>query len=435
MTADGLDEVARVTRDLIRFDTSNFGAGRAHPEAPAAAYARAYLEPLGLTCQEYEAAPGRVNLVARWEGSDPTAPALLLHAHLDVVPADAAGWTHPPFAGDVADGMLWGRGAVDMKNFAAMMMVAVATLKREGFAPRRDIVLAFFADEEAGCDVGSEWMVRHHPEAFHGVADAVGEGGGYSIDANGRRAYLMNTGEKGLAWLRLTARGVAGHGALPAENNPVLTLADAVARVGAIEWPTVMTGTTAALLGELAALAGLAPETDPEALADVAGPSARRIRAGLRTVSNVTVLRAGGKENVVPGEAEATVDVRFIPGEGDAALAAIREAAGPDVEVTVDIRLEGYESPFDGRLVGAVTAAIAELDPEATVVPHLIPGGTDGKALSSLGIRNIGFIPLRLPADFAFPAMFHGVDERVPLSALTFGEAALRTIITNATQD
>ncbi|WP_144721173.1 M20/M25/M40 family metallo-hydrolase [Agrococcus jejuensis] len=424
-----LSDVARILRDLIRIDTSNHGGALTRPEEPAADYVQAILDELGIPSTRYEREPGRTNLVARWAGVDPTLPALMLHAHLDVVPADPTTWTHPPFAGVIDDGMLWGRGAIDMKDFAAMMLAAVRRLVAEGFQPQRDVVLTFFADEEGGTELGSEWMAVAHPEAFAGVDTAISEGGGYSITVDGQRAYLMNTGEKGAYWLELTARGISGHGSLPAIDNPTLRIAEAVRAIGAIEWPLVMTDTTATLLERLREIAGLPASATPEQLALVAGPSATRIRAGLRDVSNVTRIAAGYKENVVPETATAIVDLRFIPGREDAALAHVREVVGPEIEVRVLMQLDAFETPFEGRVAEQVQAIIADVDPGAVVLPHLIPGGTDAKPLRRIGIRGYGFIPLRLPADFAFPRMFHGVDERVPLDALDFGEDVVRRLL------
>jgi acetylornithine deacetylase/succinyl-diaminopimelate desuccinylase-like protein len=425
----GLSDVVRIARDLIRIDTSNYGGGRAEPESAAADYVQAILDELGIPSQRYERAPGRTNLVARWTGSDPALPAVMLHAHLDVVPADPAAWTYPPFEGVIADGMLWGRGAIDMKNFAAMILASVRRLVMKGFRPRRDVVLVFFADEEGGTEFGSDWMVDAHPEAFAGVDSAIGEGGGYSVSVNGQRAYLMNTGEKGVLWLELLARGTSGHGSLPAVDNPTLKIADAVRRVGEIEWPLVMSETTATLLARLRDLAGVGEDVPPEILANVVGPSATRIRAGLREVSNVTMVRAGYKENVVPETATATVDLRYIPGRAEAAITHVREVVGPDIEVSVLIDLPAFEASFAGRVVDDLQHIIAEVDEGAIVLPHLIPGGTDAKPLRRIGIEGYGFIPLRLPDDFAFPRMFHGVDERVPLASLDFGADVIRRFL------
>ncbi|GAB2466493.1 M20/M25/M40 family metallo-hydrolase [Conyzicola lurida] len=418
-----------MARDLIRIDTSNYGGGRAEPESAAADYVETILASYGIGSTRYERAPGRTNLVARWTGTDPSLPALMLHGHLDVVPADASAWTHGPFDGDITDGMLWGRGAVDMKNFVAMMLAAVGRLHTEGFRPQRDIVLVFFADEEDGTEYGSDWMVDAHPEVFAGVVNAVGEGGGYSVTVDGKRAYLMNTGEKGVLWLDLVARGQAGHGSLPAVDNPTLTLAAAITRIGDIQWPLILSNTTTILLERLRELAGVGPDATPEELASLVGPSAPRIRAGLRDVSNVTIISAGSKANVVPDVATATVDVRYIPGRRDEVLAAVRDAAGDRVEVTEQIHLPAFESSVTSPLIDELQAVISEVDPGAVILPHLIPGGTDAKALLRIGITGYGFIPLRLPEDFKFPAMFHGVDERVPLEALEFGEDVVARLL------
>jgi acetylornithine deacetylase/succinyl-diaminopimelate desuccinylase-like protein len=427
--APALADVVKIARDLIRIDTTNYGGGRAEPESAAADYVEAILGAVGFRCERFEAEPGRTNLIARWQGWDPTAPALMLHGHLDVVPADPTVWTHGPFDGDIAQGMLWGRGAVDMKNMVAMILATVRELVAEGFQPRGDIVLAFFADEEGGMTLGSDWMAKNHPEQFAGVSHAVSEGGGYSVTVDGKRAYLMNTGEKGVLWLRLRAQGVAGHGSLPAVDNAILRLAGAVVRIGELEWPVRISATTGVLLESLRSLTGAAADADPMDLAASVGMSAPRIRAGLRNVSNVTMFDGGYKENVVPESASALIDVRYLPGDRQLVLDRIREAAGENVSIDAELELDAFEAPFSGDFVETVKSVISELDPGAVVLPHLIPGGTDAKSLLPLGITGYGFIPLRLPEDYAFPAMFHGVDERVPLDALVFGQRAIAAIV------
>jgi len=431
----GLSEVVSITRDLIRIDTSNYGGGRAVGESRAADLVERLLGEVGIVCERFEAEPGRTNLVARWPGRDRTLPGLLLHGHLDVVPVDAAAWTVDPFGGEIADGMLWGRGAVDMKNMVAMIVASVRRMVTAGERPERDVVLAFFADEEAGCVLGSQWMVEHHPEQFAGVRDAISEGGGYSVTLGERadtRAYLLNTGEKGVLWLRLTAHGAAGHASLASQDSAIVKLAAAVGRIGALDWPVSFTETTTHLFQRLRELTGASSELSPFELAALVGPSASRLRAGLQNVANVTMISGGYKENVIPESATATVDARFLPGQRDEVIARIREAAGEGVDVEVQLELIAMESPNDGELVSVIEAVIERHDPGATVLPHLIPGGTDAKALSRLGITGYGFIPLRLPADFDFPGMFHGVDERVPLDALDFGCAVLTDIIRSA---
>ncbi len=245
---DQLSETARIARDLIRFDTSNRGQGDANPEAEAAEYVARYLEGLGLTPITIESAPGRASVIARVPGSDSSLPALVLHGHLDVVPADPANWSVDPFAGVVKDGMLWGRGAVDMKDMCAMMLTAIGEIIRSGGLPRREVILAFFADEENGGVYGSHYLVSNHSELFSGAETAISEVGGYSIELNGSRAYLIQTGEKALDWIKLRARGTAAHGSRVWSDNAVTRLAEAVAALGRHEWPLALCDTTRRLI-------------------------------------------------------------------------------------------------------------------------------------------------------------------------------------------
>lgn len=421
-----LSETARIARDLIRFDTSNRGSGDANPEAEAAAYVSDYLRELGLDPVTIEAAPGRASVVARVAGSDPTLPALVLHGHLDVVPADPANWSVDPFAGVVKDGMLWGRGAVDMKDMDAMILTAIAELLRAGERPRRDTILGFFADEEDGGAFGAHYLVANHPELFEGAGTAISEVGGYSIDLAGTRAYLIQTGEKSLDWIKLRARGTAAHGSRVWHDNAVTRLAEAIAALGRHEWPIALCDTTRELVDEIAKIFGEDPhEVDPEQLVLRAGAGAGFIQASLRTTTNPTVLSAGYKHNVIPDTAEALVDVRTLPESQAGILARIQEIVGPDIEIETVHSDIGLEVPFAGELIDAMIASLGRHDPEARVLPYLLSGGTDNKALSLLGITGYGFAPLRLPADLDFPGMFHGVDERVPLDALDFGHAVL----------
>ncbi|WP_040164465.1 M20/M25/M40 family metallo-hydrolase [Microbacterium gorillae] len=428
MTVAELPEVARIARDLIRFDTSNWGEGRANPERPAADYVSALLSNLGLDVQTFEAEPGRTNVCARVEGRDRDRPALVLHGHLDVVPAVAADWSVDPFAGEVRDGMLWGRGAVDMKGMDAMIISSLSELHRAGEKPSRDVIVTFFADEEAGGERGSARVVAERPEWFAGATEAISEVGGYSVEVAGRRTYLLQVGEKALLWLRLSARGVAAHGSAVHADNAVTALAEAVVKIGRTPWPVQLTGTTAALLERFRQIAQT-DETDPDALAALAGPAQRFIRASLRTTTNPTGLTAGYKHNVIPDHAEALIDVRTLPGTEDDVLAAIQDIVGDDIEITTVTRDIGLETPFAGDLVDAMVRVLGEHDPGAPVVPYLMGGGTDNKALSRLGIVGYGFAPLRLPADLDFTGMFHGVDERVPVESLVFGQRVLTDLL------
>lgn len=425
-----LSETASIARDLIRFDTSNRGEGDANPESDAAAYVSRYLEQLGLAPVTIESAPGRASVIARVAGADASLPALVLHGHLDVVPADPANWSVDPFAGVVKDGMLWGRGAVDMKDMCAMMLTAVAELLRAGEQPRREVILAFFADEENGGVFGAHYLVTHHPELFEGAATAISEVGGYSIELNGSRAYLIQTGEKALDWIKLRARGTAAHGSRVWHDNAVTRLAEAIAALGRHEWPLALCDTTSELIAEIAKIYGEDPETvDAEQLILRTGKAGGFIQASLRNTSNPTVLRAGYKHNVIPDTAEALVDVRSLPADQPGILAEIQRIVGDDIEIETVHSDVGLEVPFAGEAVDAMIESLRLHDPEAKVLPYLLSGGTDNKALSRLGITGYGFVPLRLPADLDFPGMFHGVDERVPLEALDFGHRVLADLL------
>ena len=426
----GLDETAIIARDLIRFDTTNYGEGRSNGETEAAEYVEAKLAELGLTPQVFESDPGRTSVVARVEGADPAKPALVVHGHLDVVPADPRNWSVDPFGGEIKDGLLWGRGAVDMKNMDAMILTAVGDILSAGERPARDLVVAFFADEEDGGRRGSHHLVDNHPELFAGATEAISEVGGYSIDLAGRRAYLLQTGEKSLVWIKLIARGRAAHGSRLIRDNAITKLAEAVVTIGREEWPLQLTATTTRLIGELGRLLDVDPQRiGPDEVVIRTGTAAGFILATLRTTTNPTVLEAGYKHNVIPDTAEALIDIRTLPGEEDAVLARVRELIGDDVEIQVMHRDIGLEAEFGGGLVDAITGTLQQHDPEAPVLPYLLSGGTDNKALSKLGITGYGFAPLRLPADLDFPGMFHGVDERVPLDALVFGRTVLRDLL------
>jgi acetylornithine deacetylase/succinyl-diaminopimelate desuccinylase-like protein len=446
-TADdtALDETAVIARDLIRFDTSNYGDGKSNGEAEAAEYVAAKLTALGLKPALFESEPGRVSVVARIEGRGddtsaetedvfprPARNALVVHGHLDVVPAIAEAWSVDPFEGVIRDGVLWGRGAVDMKNMDAMILASLQDILGEGKQPARDLIVAFFADEEAGGVLGSHFMVDTHPEIFAGATEAISEVGGYSITLQGKRAYLIQTGEKALLWIKLIARGSAGHGSGFVDDNAVTKLAAAVATVGSHRWPIRLTMTTAELLTEIAAALGQDPQqVGPDDVAIASGGAGGFIQATLRTTANPTAFTAGYKHNVIPDTAEALIDVRTLPGEEDAALAEITELVGPDIEVVVMHRDIGLETPFSGPLIEAITDTLGRHDPGASVLPYLLSAGTDNKALSKLGITGYGFAPLKLPADLDLASMFHGVDERVPLDALVFGRQVLTDLLLN----
>lgn len=428
MVTDALSRTARIAQDLIRFDTQNWGGGRSNGEADAAAYVTEVLASMGVESTTYESAPGRASVVARIEGEDPSLPWLVVHGHLDVVPADAAEWSVDPFAGEVRDGLLWGRGAVDMKDMDAMILASLERILAAGRRPRRGVVVAFFADEEAGGLYGAHWLVQHHPELFAGATEAISEVGGYSVEIAGQRAYLLQTAEKALQWILLRARGTAAHGSQRMRDNAVTKLARAVAAVGEHEFPVELTDTTRELVAGIARLLDM-DDADPDAVAERTGSIARFLRSSLRHTANPTMLDAGYKHNVIPSVAEARIDVRPLPGREQEALDAIRALVGDEIEVELVHGDVGLEQPFDTALVQAMAASLGRHDPDAPVLPYMLSGGTDNKALSELGIAGYGFAPLRLTPDLDFAAMFHGVDERVPLDALDFGTDVLEDLL------
>ena len=417
-------EVVDLCRDLIRIDTSNYGDDSGPGERKAAEYVAGLLEEVGIEARLYEGEPGRTSVMATWGGQE--GEGLLLHGHLDVVPAEASDWRVDPFSGGIEDGYLWGRGAVDMKDFDAMLLAVVRQRQREGRVPSRPIRLCFTADEEAGGHGGAEVLVRDNPEEFEGVTAAVGEVGGFSTTVRDRRIYLIEAAEKGMAWMKLTARGRAGHGSMLNADNAVTRLTAAVARLGAHEWPIRLTPTMEVLLATVAELAGTEATPDnARALVEEFGGASRMLGAVLSNTVNPTMLSAGYKVNVIPTEATAHVDARSLPGYEAEFLATLEELIGDGIEVSYLSHQDPWETPYDGALVDAMHRSLLAEDPDAIVAPYLMSGGTDAKHFRTLGMRSYGFAPLRLPADLDFTALFHGVDERVPIDALEFGVRVL----------
>ncbi|WP_029069608.1 M20/M25/M40 family metallo-hydrolase [Jonesia quinghaiensis] len=428
-----LRDVVTICRDLLRIDTSNFGHNQSRGERQAAEYVMELLGQVGLDAEIFESSPGRANVVTRISGSDPTRPALVVHGHLDVVPAQADEWSVDPFGGEIIDDMLWGRGAVDMKDMVAMMLAVLCDIKRQGIVPPRDLIFAFFADEEAGGEYGAHWTVQNKPELFEGASEAISEVGGYSTYINGQRAYLLQTAEKSLGWLQLIAHGTAGHGSQTITDNAVTHLSAALARIGQHPWEYHITPTLHALLTGVSELTGLPYDPhDPlaiDALLDSLGSTARFVKPTVHNTANPTQLTAGYKANVIPRTATGVVDARFLPGFEEEGMRILKELAGPNVSIDPMLLSRAVESPLTGNLVDSMTASIKHFDPDATVLPYMLSGGTDNKSLADLGIMGYGFAPLQLPEELDFPAMFHGVDERVPISALTFGVNVLTHLL------
>lgn len=427
------EEVVSICQDLIRIPSVNFGEGRGDEKA-VAQYVVNSLADVGIAADIYESAPNRCNVIARIKGSDSQRDGLVVHGHLDVVPANAEDWSVDPFSAEIREGMIWGRGAVDMKNVDAMILAIVRNWARTGFTPRRDIVLAFFADEEAGMTFGSRWMTAHHPEVFAGCSEAISEVGGFSVTVgDGKRLYFVEAAQKGIHWMKLTSRGRAGHGSMMNDDNALTALTEAVAKLGRYQWPQRYTKTVKVLFKKIAEATG--KPFDPEDLRPLLkeiGPTERMIGATLQNTANPTMLDAGYKANVIPGSASAVIDGRFLPGHEDELNQTIRSIIGEDIEIETISRDIALEVDFEGDLVDAMCNAITKFDPEGIPVPYLMSGGTDNKALSELGIVGYGFSPLQLPSDLDFMALFHGVDERVPISGLHFGVNVLKDFMENA---
>ena len=426
------NDTITLCQELIRIPSVNYGEGRGDEKA-VAEYIATKLAEVGIEYELIETAPNRVNVVAKIAGADQNRPGLVLHGHIDVVPADAKDWSVDPFSGEIKDGFIWGRGAVDMKNIDAMILACVRSWKRNGFTPPRNVLIVFFADEEASGTFGSRWLVKNRPELFSGYNEAVSEVGGFSVTINGdHRLYLIESAQKGIQWLKLTARGTAGHGSFKNTDNAVTKLSQAVARIGNYEWPQLETRTGAIFFRKIAELTG--EKYDPKNVKPLLkhlGPSVKMLGATIQNTANPTMLEAGYKANVIPQTASAVIDGRFLPGFESDLHDTIKKLAGDDIEIEFIARDIALEVEFSGQLVDAMVAAIANEDPEGIPVPYLMSGGTDNKALSELGIVGYGFSPLKLPKDLDFFALFHGINERVPIDGLTFGARVMYEFLEN----
>lgn len=430
------DEAVELTSELIRIDTTNTGdPDTLVGERRAAEHVAAKLAEVGYetTFVESGDAPGRANVVARLPGADRQRGGLLVHGHLDVVPAEPSEWSVHPFSGAVQDGYVWGRGAVDMKDMLAMSLAIARRFRRDGITPPRDIVFAFLADEEAGGLQGAQWLVDHRPELFEGCTEAISEVGGFSVTLDdGVRSYLVQTAEKGIRWLKLRTRARAGHGSMVHEDNAVTQLATAVSRLGQHRFPLVLNDSVREFLDGVSELTGWEfPRDDLDGSVAKLGNLSRIVGATLRDTANPTMLNAGYKHNVIPSVAEAAVDCRILPGREEAFDRELAELLGPDVEREW-VGLPPVETRFEGRLVEVMTESLVAEDPAAHTLPYMMSGGTDAKSFSRLGMNCYGFAPLQLPADLDFSALFHGVDERVPVESLRFGTRVLDRFLQNS---
>ena len=425
-------ECISICQEMIRIPSVNHGEGRGD-EREIANYVVAKLAEVGIESELIVTGENRVNVVAKIVGADQGRPGLVVHGHLDVVPVNADDWSVDPFGGEIKDGYIWGRGAVDMKDMDAMIIATVRAWKRANYTPPRNILLAFFGDEEAGSEFGSRYLVANRPELFAGYTEAISEVGGFSVTiTGGHRLYFIEGAQKGINWLQLTAKGDAGHGSFINPKNAVTKLSAAIARIGSHEWPQVETKTGAKFWSKIAELVGEKYDpTNVRPLLRHIGGAARMLGATIQNTSNPTMLSAGYKANVIPQTATAVVDGRFLPGFEDELLNTVKKLAGDEIEVEILVRDKALEVEFEGPLVEAMKAAIAKYDPDGIPVPYLMSGGTDNKALSDLGIVGYGFSPVRLPPDLDFFSLFHGVDERIPVDGLKFGVKVLNEFLQN----
>jgi acetylornithine deacetylase/succinyl-diaminopimelate desuccinylase-like protein len=436
-SANPSPDVVDLLQSLIRFDTTNRAPGDAVGEIEAARWIEGLLRDVGLdpVVLAPDDQPHRVNVVVRVAGTDASLDTLLVHAHLDVVPAESEQWSTDPFSGEVADGYVHGRGAMDMKDMCAMTLAVLLEWGATGSRPRRDVVVAFVADEETDGLYGAQWLVEHHPDLFAGVRVAVGESGGVveahtAVDGHTVRLARVAAGERGTMHVRLVARGASGHASRPGPGNAVLTLVDALHRLGHHPWPLHLSDLVCAQLEQSAAAMGLEVDLSNDegvlaaiaALGDVGDAAAHTIRAS----TTPTVVRGGYKVNVIPGIADAQVDIRCPLGFEDALMAELPRLVGDDVTVEPLVDEPPVDAPIDGPWFAAMAAAIRHVDPDVVVVPACMGGGTDAKAFSRLGIDCYGFAPATLDPDGRRRSGIHGVDERVPVSSLEGGLEILR---------
>ena len=427
-------EAVAITADLVSIDSTNTGEAATIGDGETRVCRRIaeYLDEVGISSELVESVPGRGSLFARVEGSDPDAGGLVVHGHVDVVPAIAEDWTVPPFAGEIRDGWLYGRGTVDMKNMLGMTIAVIRHYRREGIVPRRTLLLAFFADEEAAGIMGAKWVVRERPEIFDGMTEALSEVGGWSVPVGNRRLYPIAVAEKGVAWAKVTAHGTAAHASRPTRDNAVSAVAGAVHRVASRDFPVEPTEANTALAAAVGQIVGGSGDVAelPELL-EVLGHFGPVVAASLSHTASPTVLSAGYKTNVIPTEAHAEIDCRVLPGGEQTFRAEMEAELGPDVHVDW-IFEPPIAAPADAAIVEVIREAVRDSDPEAMVVPYLLPASTDNKHLARLGISGYGFVPLRVPDDFDVFGHFHAVDERVPVDALHFGADVLARVLRSA---
>lgn len=424
-------------RKLISFDTTNPPGN----ETACVRWVDGLLRSVGLETVLLGDSPERLNLVTRLEGRG-EGPGLLVHGHVDVVSTMGQPWSVPPFDAILNDGVVWGRGALDMKGSVATILSAVLRLREEGLQPPGDVVVAIVADEEAGSDHGAGYLVREHGHLFQGLRYAIGEGGGHSVEMAGRRLYPVAIAEKRVCWMRVRLQGQGGHGSSPVFGGAMFRLRGLLEALDSRWLPVHITEAARRQLTAIAQVVGAPLSEQLAALLDVSrtdavleelGPLARRLGPILHHTVSVTGIRASDKVNVIPSEVTVEIDGRLLPGY-----------AAPDLVGEIEERLEGVphelevlrtEPPGNGatpdlRGYQVLDALLRELDPEGIPIPSVMSGFTDGCQFSKLGIQNYGCLPARFPDGFQGDGLVHAADERIPTSALDFGAEGVYQILT-----
>lgn len=421
-------------QQLIRFDTTNPPGNEGECVAYLDRVLRAYgIEPLVLAKD-----PARPNLLARIPGAG-SAPPLLLQGHLDVVTTANQNWQQPPFAGDLAAGMIWGRGALDMKGGVAMMLAACLRAIAEGVNLPGDVLFLALSDEEAGGDFGARFLTEDHPELFQGVRFTIGELGGFTLYFGGRRFYPIQVAEKEMCWMKATFRGAGGHGSLPWRGGAMAQMSRAIQALDQHRLPVHITPAAQLMFETLAnglpapldsLIRQLLDPLHTDAALDQMGEEARFFEAILHNTVNPTIIRGGLKVNVIPSEIEVELDMRMLPGfTPEDAKGELRALLGEEVELDVLRATEPCDLPLDMGLFDTLASILREADPDGIPLPLLLPAGTDGRFFQKIGIQPYGFLPMNLPPDIPLLQSIHAADERLPVAALEFGTRALYSLL------
>jgi acetylornithine deacetylase/succinyl-diaminopimelate desuccinylase-like protein len=420
-------------QNLIRFDTTNPPGN----EAGCIAYIEGLLTEAGFDTHLLAKEPTRPNVVARLKGNG-DAPPLLLYGHVDVVTTANQSWIHPPFGGEIEDGYVWGRGALDMKGGITMMLAALLRAKAKRQTLAGDVVLAIVCDEEAGGDFGVKYLVENHPEQFKGIRYALGEFGAFSIYIGGRVFYPIQISEKQVCWLKATVRGPSGHGAWPIRGSAITKLADTIRRLDQRRLPVHITPTARQMIETMAQalpfpkglmLRLLLQPQQTGAVLKLMGEIGHLLEPMLYNTVNVTMIRGGEQFNVIPSRIDLALDGRLLPGYSpDDLIAELRRVIGDEVDLEV-VRYDPNPSEPHMGLFDTLADVLREVDPGCVPLPLLLPATTDGRHLSRLGIQTYGFTPMKLPKEFNFSATVHAGDERIPVEALEFGANAIYKVL------